>query len=110
MFQEIFNVSFSAPSQPTDLRITTGKSLINLTWSAPKFANGIIKHYKVKYRSITAGCEKEYIEKYTDASDDKSVELTDLYANIEYEIEVSAVTVMDGNATVTRQRTVADRK
>ena len=109
MFQEIFNVSFSAPSQPTDLRTTTGKSLINLTWSAPKFANGIIKYYKVKYRSITAGCEKEYIEKYTIASD-KSVELTDLYANIEYEIEVSAVTVMDGNATVIRQRTVADRK
>ena len=72
-------------------------------------ANGIIKYYKVKYRSMTTGCEKEYLEKYTNASE-TSLELTDLYSNIEYEIEVSAGTVKYGNATIIRHRTVADRK
>ena len=109
MFQEISNVSSSAPSQPTNLTVTSGKNFINLTWHAPKCANGVVKYYKVKYRSITTGCEKECIEKYINASD-TSVELTDLYSNIEYEIEVSAETVMHGNATVLRRRTVADRK
>ena len=109
LFQEISNVSSSAPSQPTNLTATSGKNFINLTWHAPKCANGIVKYYKVKYRSITTGCEKECIEKYTNASD-TSVELTDLYSNIEYEIELSAGTVKYGNATVIRRRTVPDCK
>ena len=108
-FQEISNVSSSAPSQPTYITATIGKNFINLSWDAPKYANGIIKYYKVKYRSMTTGCEKEYLEKYTNASD-TSLELTDLYSNIEYEIEVSAGTVKYGNATIIRHRTVADRK
>ena len=65
--------------------------------------------YKVKYRSISPGCEKEYIEKYTNASD-TSVELTDLYCNIEYEIEISAKTVKYGYPAVIRQRTTTNRK
>ena len=110
MFQEISNVSSSAPSQPTNLTATTfGKNFISLSWDAPKYANGIIRNYTVKYRSITTGCEKRCIEKYTNASD-TSVELTDLYSNIEYEIEVSAETVMHGNAAVIRQQTGPDRK
>ena len=109
MFQEIPNVSSSAPSKPTNLTATSGKNFISLSWDAPKYANGIIRNYTVKYRSITTGCEKECIEKYTNASD-TSVELTDLYSNIEYEIEVSAETVMHGNATEIRRRTIADRK
>ena len=109
MFQEISNVSSSAPSQPTNLTATIGKNFISLSWDAPKYANGIIRNYTVKYRSITTGCEKECIEKYTNASD-TSVELTDLYSNIEYEVEVSAETVMHGNAAVIRQQTGPDRK
>ena len=108
-FQEISNFSSSAPSQPTNLTATIGKNFINLSWDAPKYANSIIKYYKVKYRSITTGCAKEYLEKYTNASD-TSVELTDLYSNIEYEIELSAGTVKYGNATVIRRRTVPDCK
>ena len=100
-------ISFSAPSQPTGLTTTGGKNVIYLTWYAPKFANGIIRHYRVKYRSITTGCEKEYIEKYTN---DEFIELAELYSNIDYEIEVSAKTVMYGKATVIRQWTIADRK
>ena len=61
----------------------------------------------MKYRSITTGCEKEYIEKY---ANEASIYLTDLYSNIEYEIEVSAKTVMYGKAAVTRWWTLADRK
>ena len=109
MLHEISNVSVLAPSQPTNLTATTGKNFINLTWRAPKTANGVIKYYKVKYRSITTDCEKEYLEKYTNASD-TSVELTDLYSNIKYEIEVSAGTVMNGIATEIEKRTAADRK
>ena len=91
LFQEIFNVSFSAPSQPTDFTTTAGKNFINLTWHAPKFHNGIIKYYKEKYRSITTGCKRDYLEKYTYANE-TSVQLTDLYSNIEYDIEVNAGT------------------
>ena len=109
MLHEISNVSILAPSQPTNLTAAIGKNFINLTWRAPKTANGVIKYYKVKYRSITTDCEKEYLEKYTNASD-TSVELTDLYSNIEYEIELSAGTVKYGNATVIRRRTVPDCK
>ena len=109
LLHEISNVSILAPSQPTNLTATIGKNFINLTWRAPKTANGVIKYYKVKYRSITTGCEKEYLEKYTNASD-TSVELTDLYSNIKYEIEVSAGTVMNGRATEIEKRTAADRK
>ena len=109
LLHEISNVSILAPSQPTNLTATIGKNFINLTWRAPKTANGVIKYYKVKYRSITTDCEKEYLEKYTNASD-TSVELTDLYSNIKYEIEVSAGTVMNGRATEIEKRTAADRK
>ena len=109
LFQEISNFSSSAPSHPTNLTATIGKDFINLSWDAPKYANGIIKYYKVKYRSITTGCAKEYLEKYTNASD-TSVELTDLYSNIEYEIEVSAGTDKYGYATVMNWWTLADRK
>ena len=109
MLHEISNVSVLAPSQPTDLTAAIGKNFINLTWRAPKTANGVIKYYKVKYRSITTGCKKEYKEEYTYASD-TLVQLTDLYSNTEYEIEVSAATVMNGRATEIEKRTAADRK
>ena len=109
MFQEISNVSSSAPSQPTNLVPTTGKNFINLTWYVPNSPNGVIRKYEVKYRPITNGCEEDYLKKYTNASD-TSVELTDLYSNIEYEIEVRAETVVYGNGTVIRQRTHVDRK
>ena len=109
MFQEISNVFSSAPSQPNNLTEKIGKNFINLSWDAPKYANGIIRNYTVKYRSITTGCENMYPEKYTNASD-TSVELTDLYSNIEYEIEVSAWTIKYGNAAIMRNRTGADRK
>ena len=68
----------------------------------------------MKYRSITTGCEKKCLEKYTHSNHTSveltSVELTDLYPNIEYEIEVSARTVNYGNASVIRRRTETDRK
>ena len=92
----------SVPSAPLDLTVRcTGPNSINITWSAPADANGILLRYNV-YAYIENGLVQEKYEVIADpAIMYNSFSITNLAPNLHYMFEVSAEThIGEGARTV----------
>ena len=100
----------SVPSAPRDLTVTdTGSTSINITWSAPANANGILLRYYIDLEEETGG-QLVLLETVvlTDPQT-TSYSFTNLMAFILYRIEVSAATrIGEGNSTYVFETTDPD--
>ena len=80
------------PSPPRDLTVNASDpTSINITWSAPANANGILLQYIIDLKEETGG-QLQLLETFNADPEPTSFSFTNVMALILYRIEVSAVT------------------